>query len=186
MSTMAALQVVQYSDFNDCVFDLPTLSSYVCQTVLVCTSECMVVRVCVLFIKLYSNYCLMSPLCHHCFQTSSPCLTYHQPPKDWILLFVIAAMVAVDLVFFVIVTAVDSPRFYATEQRTTVGHEAQSLLQCVHSSLTECKPKLYIVIDLLQTMCCIFDFCVQESGEEVANIHICITYCILSRQIIHP
>ena len=37
------------------------------------------------------------------------------------LLLVIAAMVVVDLVFLVIVTAVDSSRFYATEQRATVG-----------------------------------------------------------------
>ena len=37
------------------------------------------------------------------------------------LLLVIAAMVVVDLVFLVIVTAVDSSRFYATEQRVTVG-----------------------------------------------------------------
>ena len=43
------------------------------------------------------------------------------------LLVVIAAMLVVDLVFLVIVTAVDSSRFYATEQRTTVGpsHEAK-------------------------------------------------------------
>ena len=44
-----------------------------------------------------------------------------QPPQDWMLLLVIAAMVVVDLAFLVIVTAVDSSRFYATEQRTTVG-----------------------------------------------------------------
>ena len=37
------------------------------------------------------------------------------------LLLVIAAMVVVDLVFLVIVTADDSSRFYATEQRTMVG-----------------------------------------------------------------
>ena len=37
------------------------------------------------------------------------------------LLLVIAAMVVVDLVFLVIVTAVDSSRFYATEQGATVG-----------------------------------------------------------------
>ena len=37
------------------------------------------------------------------------------------LLLVIAAMVMVDLFFLLIVTAVDSSRFYATEQRTTVG-----------------------------------------------------------------
>ena len=45
----------------------------------------------------------------------------NQPPKDWMLLLVIAAMVVVDLVFLVIVTAVDSSRFYAAEQRATVG-----------------------------------------------------------------
>ena len=44
-----------------------------------------------------------------------------QPPVDWMLLLVIAAMVAVDIVFFVIVTSIDSSRFYATEQRTAVG-----------------------------------------------------------------
>ena len=37
------------------------------------------------------------------------------------LLLVIAAMVMLDLAFLVIVTVVDSSRFYATEQRTTVG-----------------------------------------------------------------
>ena len=79
------------------------------------------------FIKLYViALCILSA---PTTSTHLP-LLHHQPPKDWMLLLVIAAMVVVDLVFFVIVTAVDSSRFYATEQRTTVGpsHEALSLL----------------------------------------------------------
>ena len=66
---------------------------------------------------LSSYFSLPSPTPPH--PPTIPCL--YQPPKDWMLLLVIAAMVMVDLAFLLIVTAVDSSRFYATEQRTTVG-----------------------------------------------------------------
>ena len=54
--------------------------------------------------------CLLSALTipAHLLFSSSPS---HQPPQDWMLLLVIAAMVVVDLVFIVIATAVDSPGF---------------------------------------------------------------------------
>ena len=40
---------------------------------------------------------------------------------SWLMLVVVGVMVVGDLVFFVIVTSIDSSRFYATEQRTAVG-----------------------------------------------------------------
>ena len=71
-----------------------------------------------------------------------------QPPVDWMLLLVIAAMVAVDIVFFVIVTSIDSSRFYATEQRTAVGphgHTAHNTTKVTHSSPTLL---LYVIVSI--------------------------------------
>ena len=84
-----------------------------------------------LFSQGYINPCVY--LLSFPSSTYSPCLppplppptallsSFRQPPKDWMLLLVIGAMVVVDAVFFVIVTAVDSSRFYAVEQSTAVG-----------------------------------------------------------------
>ena len=57
------------------------------------------------------------------------------------LLLVIAAMVVVDLVFLVIVTAVDSSRFYATEQRATVGLSLTTKLLSGSSIVRMMSPK---------------------------------------------
>ena len=44
-----------------------------------------------------------------------------QPPKDWILLAVIGALLIVDLVFLIPVTAVENSRFFATTQKRQVS-----------------------------------------------------------------